>query len=392
MGLAGWISTLFGGTARQRAPDVATAINDFGFDLLRRTSESGGPNTVVSPYSVATLLAMTGNGAKGRTAAQMRRVLHSDAIGPEEAERQWTRLNAAIASRSAEQALSVASAMWAQEGLGLDPGFVAASHALFGAEVNSVDFNSTDMASVVNRWAADKTCGLIPKIVQEVDPRSLLLLINAVYFKGLWETPFIPNLTRDAAFTLPDGPVVEVAMMNRVDESIQRIETRSFVMVRLPYKGSDSAMYLVLPNAKLGLARLLHTLTGQAFIGAARLAAKTRPGEFLALQLPRLDLTWGSDNLADALSAMGMPAAFDSSKADFGGIAQRRPLFISRFVHNSRIKVGELGTEATAVSYVDMYWGMPLSVAFNRPFLFGIVDEKSGAILFLGAVNDPRVQ
>lgn len=378
--------------ASQPVTDVATAIDDFGFDLLRRTSESGRPNTVVSPYSVATLLTMTGNGAKGETAAQIRRVLHRDAISPEEAERQWTRLNAAIASRSAEQTLSVANAMWAREGLGLLPGFVAASRAVFGAEVNSVDFDSTDMASVVNRWAADKTRGLIPEIVQQVDPRSLLLLTNAVYFKGLWETPFRLNGTMDAAFMIPDGSIVEVSMMSRADDSIQCIETRSFVMVRLPYRGSDSAMYLVLPNEELGLAGLLRTLTGQEFIETARLAARTPPRKFLILELPRLDLAWGSDDVADALSAMGMPAAFDGSEADFGGIAQRKPLFISKFVHKTRITVDELGTEAAAASYEMMVMGFPPRVVFDRPFLFGIVDEKSGAVLFLGVVNDPRAK
>jgi serpin B len=76
-------------------------------------------------------------------------------------------------------------------------------------------------------------------------------------------------------------------------------------------------------------------------------------------------------------------------KADFGGIARRRPLFISHFVHRTRIKVGELGTEAAAVSYEMLFMGLPPSVVFDRPFLFGIVDEKSGAVLFLGVVNDP---
>jgi serpin B len=149
-------------------------------------------------------------------------------------------------------------------------------------------------------------------------------------------------------------------------------------------------MYLVLPNEEVGLASLLRTLTGQEFIGTARFAARTRPEKTMILGLPRLDLAWNSDDLAAALSAMGMPTAFDSSKADFGGIARRRPLFISRFVHKTRIKVGELGTEAAVASYMDIFLGFPPRVVFDRPYLFGIVDEQSGAVLFLGVVNDPR--
>ena len=375
--------------ATQPTTDVATAIGDLGLNLLRRTSESGRPNVVVSPYSVAALLAMTANGANGETGAEMRRVLYGNSIGPEEAGRQWVGLSAAIGSRS-QPSLSIASAIWVRKNLGLLPGFAASIRAKFGCEICSADFDSIDAAAAVNRWAADRTRGLIDDIVQHVSPESRLLLVNAVRFQGMWKVPFRSDGTQAATFTLPDGSGVEVSMMSREDNSIQCIRTRSFFMVRLPYKGSDNAMYVVLPNRELGLAGLLSTLTGQDFIGSVRFTAKTPPREFLILGLPRLDLAWGSDDLAEALSAMGMPSAFEPSKADFGAIAKEKPLFISRFLHRTRIKVGELGTEAAAASYEMLAMGFPPRLVFDRPFVFGIVDEKSGAVLFLGAVNDPR--
>src|SRR5580765_4944499 len=261
--------------ATQPTTDVATAIGDLGFNLLRQTSKSGRPNVVVSPYSVAALLAMTADGANGETGAEMRRVLYGHSIRPGEAGRQWVGLNAAIARRSARQSLSIASAIWVRKNLGLHPGFVASIRAKFGCEICSADFDSSDAAGLVNRWVADKTRGLIDEIVQHVSPESRLLLVNAVHFQGLWKVPFRSNGTEAATFTLPDGSGVEVSMMSREDNSIQCIRTRSFFMVRLPYKGSDSAMYVVLPNRDLGLEGLLGTLTGQDFIGSARFTAKT---------------------------------------------------------------------------------------------------------------------
>lgn len=310
---------------------------------------------------------------------------------PGEAHRQWSHLTPGMATRSAEQTLRVASAIWAQEDLEVHAGFVADSRTAFAGDIHSLDFGSPEAASTINRWAAEQTRGVIPSIVQEVDPRSLLLLTNAVYFQAPWETPFRGDGTHDAAFGWPDGSEVPVSMMSREDHGLQCVETPSFVMVRLPYQGSQTSMYLALPNQEVGLEGLLRVLTGKAFVATAKFAAETLP-RFVVLRVPRLDLTWDRRDLADVLSAMGMPAAFDASRADFSGIAQRRPLFIGQFAQKTRIRVGELGTEAAAVSYEMMVMGFPPAVVFNRPFLFGVLDEPSGAVLFLGVVHDPQAR
>lgn len=369
---------------------IGRAINDFAFDLLRHTSGSSGPNTVISPYSVASIIALTSCGARGATGAEMRQVLHVDDMTVAAIEEHWAELNNDLAKRSPDQKLSVANAGWARKGLRLRPEFVASARDAFGAEITTVDFASQDVASLVNHWVAAQTDSLITKIVEHVNSTAVLLLANAVYFKGLWERPFRVGGTFDGDFELPDGTIVKVPIMSRGDNSIRAYETSSFVMVRLPYKGSDSSMYLILPDQKMGLSKLEETMNGEQFLAAARTTAELPPRKNTVLGLPRLDLSWGQENMVDILRAMGISSAFDPGAADLGGIADPGPMWISQLAHATRVKVGELGTEAAAATFEMALRGVPSHIVFNRPFLFAIVDEQSGVILFLGGVTDPR--
>lgn len=372
--------------------NVTKAINDLGFNILRRTSDTK-TNTVISPYSISSILTLTSHGARGTTAEEMRQALGYDRLSETDVKRQWAELNNDLAERSPAQKLKTANAMWPRRGLNLKRDFKATGRTVYGAEIRPLDFGAGNpVITVVNSWFKKKTNGMIPRMVEEIDGNTVLLLTNAVYFKGKWEIPFEPDQTDKRPFTLPDGSRVKVPMMSRWDDSLQSIDTSSFAMVRLPYKGADSAMYLLLPNDENGLKDIERTLTGKEFLSAARDTAASDPHE-LMLGLPRLKLNWGKDDFQETLKAMGMRAAFDSSLADFDGIAEVDPLYISQFIHKTRVKVGELGTEAAAGSYIALCAGGPPPTAiFDRPFIFSIIDEKSGTILFLGEVNDPRAK
>jgi serine protease inhibitor len=379
-----------GGTSVKRG-ELAPGINDFGFELLRHASSSSSLNTTLSPFSVASGLALTAYGARGTTEAEMRHVLHADDMTRSMMQGEWAQLNTALAGRSPDQKLFVASAGWAREGLGLLSGFLKGARSAFGAEIATVDFRSQDFPTIVNDWVAAHTDGLIPKIIDEVDPLSILLLVNAVYFKGTWERPFRVGATIDRDFTLASGTTVKVPMMTRHGDSLQAFAADSFMMVRLPYKGYDSSMYLILPDQKVGLGELLKTMTGERFLAAARATANAPPRENALLWVPRLNLSWGG-SMKKVLGGMGMQSAFDGSTADFRGIADQRPVWISEIVHRAVVKVGELGTEAAAAEghLLGGSARIPEMISFNRPFLFAIVDEPSGVILFLSAVGDPR--
>ena len=382
--------------APQRSASASTtqltiAIDDFGFDLLDQSSRSfATTNTVVSPYSVASILALTADGARGATLSQLREALHLQAMSPRSVDAQWARLNSDVAHRNSLQKLEVANAIWGNRGVGLRAEFVRRASEGFDAQVGSVDFAARDMVSVVNDWVSTHTHGMIPKIVDRVDPSTAVILTDAVYFKGLWQDPFRVGGTSDGTFTLADGTEVTVPMMSRWDDSTQSIETSSFTMVRLPYKGSDSAMYVVLPQPRVGLARLQASITAGIFLKSVRTLRRSRPHENTILTLPRLNLTWGQSDMQKPLAALGIRDAFDQATAELTGIADVSPLWIGQFVHKTRITVGERGTEAAAATFDALLGGRPESVSIDRPFLFAIVDEKSDAVLFLGAVGDPR--
>jgi serpin B len=383
-----------------RAADAATssdplvgAIDDFGLALLHATSADSGVNVVVSPASVHAALSMTVNGATGETAEQMRKVLRTDSMSPAEADAQWASLLAGLASRSSDQTLEIADALFARKGVAFKKPFVQADRDSFGAQISTLDFGKDDVAGIVNRWVSDNTHGMITKMVGQVPPNAILYLANAVYFKGDWQTPFKHEATGKQPFTRADGSKVTAEMMN-LAESLPYYENAQLQATSLPYKGGDAAYYVILPKPGVKLDAALTSLSGSGFRGM-RTGLDSADATEVVLGLPKLDTDFGI-SLRDALIGMGMPRAFDERSAQFSGMADLDyPIYIGDVIHKTKVKVDEQGTVAAAATVVAMETGAaapsfePKRIVCDRPYGFAIVDRRSGAMLFLGAVNDP---
>lgn len=368
---------------------LARAGNAFAMDLFGQFRQQEG-NLFFSPYSVSTALGMLHPGARGATAEQIGKVLHAPFGGE--------RLAGAYAALLSEQntidgeakpyVLRVANRIWAQQGLPIEPRYVAATRQYFGAPTEWLDFNRQpeEARTAVNAWIAERTERMIPEMLRqgEIDAETRLLLVNAIYFKGDWAKPFEKKHTEDRAFERKAGDRVTVPMMWK-HEDVSFCENAKVKVLRLPYKGATVAAYFILPAARHGLGAVEAGLN-QADFDAWRKSLRKKKASVL---LPRLKLRARAD-LIPPLGVLGMPDAFKLGRADFTGIVADGKLFLSRALHEAVLEMDEVGTRAAAATLFELK-EEEISAEFyaDQPYLLLLRDEVSGAILFMGRIADP---
>jgi len=375
---------------------IAHEANVFAFDLYRQLAATKG-NLFFSPSSIHTALAMTYAGARGQTAEQMARTLHypldGDSLHPAYAELLKTLSGVPKEGfRPPAYQLYIANALWGQEGFTFEPAFLAINEASYGAGVNTVDFKGDTDASreTINRWVENATNNKIKDLLAEgsVSADTRLVLTNAIYFKADWAEQFVKERTKDGDFHTSNGSTVKVPMMRDVKHG-RMLRTDTFQAATLPYRGGELSMTIFLPNDRDGLAAMEQQLTPN------NLGRWQEQFEHARIDwtLPRWTFT-SSFDLAGTLAAMGMPEAF-SNDADFTGMSTSEHLQISAVVHQAFVAVDETGTEAAAatavgVSATSFPTDVPVPFVVDHPFVFMIRHDKTGSILFMGRVENPK--
>jgi serine protease inhibitor len=364
------------------AVDAAIGMQAFAHRLLSEHPDlMGGPNAVVSPASIGTAFAMLRAGAEGETAEQIDEVFGFPAaeLGPA-----YNYLTDQWAPSDGEGApeLSVANSLFVQNGFALRQRFLDGLARDFGAGVRTVDF-AGDAADVINAWVKEQTRDRIDKLFEELPPQTKLVLANAIYLKAKWVTPFLSESTRDAAFRRASGGPVQVPFMHQT-ASLEYARGAGWSAVRLPYKGDELSMWVLLPDGSEDPVSLLDP---DLLAEATRSATSKR----VELALPKWDFQTDAP-LTEVLPAMGMPRAF-SDAAQFYGIATTG-LKIDQVMHRADITVDEKGTEAAAVTGIAMVESaVPIdtTVAFDadHPFAFVVLHDATRAPLFEGVVGDP---
>ncbi len=374
---------------------IAEAVNAFAFDLYGEV-RGGEGNLFLSPYSISSALAMTYAGARGRTADEMARTLKFPADWLAQADRihaAFAHLNADLNAEGKPYELTVANALWGQKGYGFLKDFLGLTERHYGAGLHEVDFtrNTEGARKTINAWVEKKTRDKIKDLIPTggVQPLTRLVLTNAIYFNGTWMHQFEKKHTQDADFFVTPAEKVTVPMMYQ-SEHFRHADCGTFQMLEMPYKGRELAMVVLLPKQKGGLAALEASLSAEML--AERIAALKH--ERVRVYLPRFTMTWRV-LLAGVLKKMGMALAFSAAQADFTAMnGGKEPLWIDEVIHKAFVDVNEEGTEAAAATAVMMLGtGMPRRpVVFraDHPFLFLIRDTRSGAILFLGRVVNPK--
>ena len=367
--------------------------NEFAFSLYQKIAGAEpnlGKNVFFSPYSISTALGMTYAGARGETAQQMSAALRFDAE-QETLHQSFRDLATRLDGTGKPYQLKIANALWGQRNYPFEAKFLSLIGEFYAGGFQTLDFSQAPEPSrvAINHWVERQTADKIRNLLQqgEITSMTRLVLTNAIYFKGEWETPFEKNQTHPAPFKVSPGNSVEVPMMVRTGQ-LPYTETDTLQAVELPYDGKDLAMVLLLPKDDLG--SLEQNLSRQQ-VGI--LLTQLQPTR-LSLFLPRFkfDARYALQN-KDYLPALGMVAAFDSQKADFSGLTGHKGLYISGVFHKAFIDVNESGTEAAAVTavVVGLKSMPPPATVFraDHPFLFLIHHKPTGSILFMGRVANP---
>ena len=404
LGVFGMVAVLFMGSgctkARMAKPDQAVLdafdmtlvekTNDFGFNLYKNLAREN-ENIMISPVSVSLAMAMVYNGANGATREDMARALNVQGLELDRLNKNNLALLYYLTSADPELTVNIANSIWMLEDFKFSEAFVATVKNDYQAEAKKLDFADPKSADVINKWVNDKTRGTIDQIVTPpIDSQTIMFLINAVYFKGSWTSPFETELTSEQAFNLVDGQTVTVPTMYQ-SGSFDYLKSSGFQALRLPY-GEDEqmAMVLFLPDQNTSLSEFQNQLNQDNWSNwQAHFEAKAG-----TLMLPKFTMEY-EKSLNRVLAEQGMGIAFEPGKADFSGLAAAAAddIYISNVKHKTFIEVDETGTEAAAVTSVEVgTTSMPaydFELNFDRPFFYAIEDSETGAIVFMGAVLDP---
>jgi len=370
---------------------AAQGVNAFASDLYAKLALRRG-NTFFSPASISAALGMTYAGARGSTAEEMASTLHFPK-GQQPSHSTLGSLLGGLDGREQKRGyqLSIANALWAQQGHSFLPEFLEVTKQRYRAGLNEVDFagDAENVRHTINAWVEKQTQEKIKDLLPRgsVDSSSRLVLTNAIYFKGDWTSPFQKRLTSAGPFQVSKEKNVNLPLMNQTG-TFGYLDGRSFQALEMPYQGNELAMVVLLPKEIDGLDTFEKQLTSKQL---ADWLGKFQPRE-VNVTLPKFKVT-SEFSLKETLSALGMPLAF-SPQADFSGMDGKRDFILSDVFHKAYVDVNEAGTEAAAATGAVMALARsvqrPVVFRADHPFVFLIRDRKSGAILFMGRLEDPK--
>jgi serine protease inhibitor len=365
------------------AGKLVAANNDLGFELLSQLVDRDlGKNVLLSSFSVALALAMVYNGAEGKTKQAMAQVLGLTGLSLQEVNQANAALMAMQVGLDPSVQLAIANSIWTRPGIEPSPDFARRIGDCYSGEMINLDFSDPGAADVINKWVADKTNEKIKELVTWGDVKlAILVLINAIYFKGIWTTQFDEEKTEERAFTLLDGSRKRHPMMSQSGH-YDYYENELFQAVSLPYGERRVSMVVFLPRPTTSMDEFLQALTlenWQEWMSGFR-------GMEGDVVLPRFKVEYGA-NLLPNLVALGDK---EFVGADFLGMGAG-PLVISKVIHQTFVEVNEEGTEAAAATAViTLRSPAPrFSMVVDRPFFCAIRDGETGMLLFMGVVLDP---
>ena len=364
--------------------DLSLANNYFGLNLMRKISLSDG-NIFISPTSISAALTLAANGAEGETLTEMLQVLGLDKIGLEQANLDYQQKMEQFNVSTDDLQISLANSIWTTGNNSFLPQYSDLADKYFSAKAAK----ATSVKDI-NGWVAGKTHDKIQNILDDLD--SDLYLVNAIYFKSNWQSPFEEADTKEENFQTATSQV-QVEMMNKTQD-LDYYSDSTLQAVKLPYhKDSDGvgySMMVILPAKSSSLADLVSDLDYQRYQKITRALSES----LVELKLPKFEMDYKAD-LIEKLRLMGMQLAFNGDKGGFTKMSSS-PQVINKVIHQSYVKVDEQGTEAAAATVVGMdTFGAitepPKTVQMyvDRPFFFAIQNDETGEILFSGAIQNP---
>jgi serine protease inhibitor len=369
--------------------ELVNANLQFGLKLFSNIAKSNGDSNVfVSPTSIAIALSMLYNGASGTTKQEMTSAMSLSGLDIKTLNEANQSLRESLQNPDPNISIAIANSLWSREGFSFRHQFLRVTRQFYDAQVTSLDFASSDAVEIVNQWVDEHTQGKITRIVERFDPNDVLLLINAIHFKGSWTEPFDEKLTTQQPFYLTNGTSKQHPLMSR-QGSYRYYENQQFQAVRLPYGKNQVSMYIFLPRKDSNLNSFLGQLNSQNW-NQWLSQFKERKG---LVKIPRFQLQYEIE-LQNALAALGMKAMFNEAQADFTNLTSEK-VKVDSVKHKTFVEVNEEGTEAAGVTSIGIQVTSAPSptesftMIVDRPFLCAIRDDRTGTILFMGKIVNP---
>ncbi|MCD6434442.1 MAG: serpin family protein [Candidatus Diapherotrites archaeon] len=376
------------GWTEEGLKSVLNANNEFAFDLYNKLSKEVNGNLVYSPYSIFSALTIVYEGAKGKTASEMRTTLHLPAALTLRGN--FGKLYNIINKTSNGCELRTGNALWIQKDYPILDSYKNVVEKYYGAKSANLDFiNETERSRrIINSFIEEQTNGRIKELIPPdyLTEWTRMVITNAVYFSGEWKWQFEPKNTRKMDFRTSDGKIARVEMMRMNPEDVEfyYADLHNLQLLELPYANEKISMWIILPKNDLSE---IEPITLEKFQEWKKAAKKT---ELADIYIPKFEFTTKQE-LKDVLQNLGIREAF-SEDADFSGITDKKELFIDFVIHQAYINVHEKGTEAAAATAVGMkLTAVPVFNVFkaDHPFVFIIQERETGVILFVGKVVNP---
>ncbi len=367
--------------------DMVSSDNQFGIEIFKRMLNADqGKNLMISPLSISQALLMTYNGADGDTKRAFEETLFLNDLTIDEVNQSAQELVEALLEVDPSVIIDIANSIWYRDEYTIKPEFIQVNEDYYNAEVQQLVFND-EAVDIINAWVKDKTNDKIEEIIDSIDPMTLMFLINAVYFKGNWKYQFEESNTVNNEFTLSNGNKITVPFMHQ-SITAKVMGHDDFTILDLLYGRGNFSMFIILPDEDKTIDDVLELWNNDTY--NQWLTDFTEVDELIVV-IPKFKFAY-EKTLNEVLMDMGLALAFDSGQADFSNIIENMQLYISKVKHKTFIEVNEKGTEAAAVTSVEIgYTSVTPSSLFiaDRPFLFVIREKYTNSILFMGRVEDP---
>ena len=356
--------------------------NEFAWKFFKEVSKGEQEDVFVSPLSVTYALGMLANGAVGDTQKEILEGLEFRSGKVDDINSLCHQLMIESPKLDKSTKVSMANAVVANKNKPLQPDFKNVVEKQYQALVTNQDFSSPATLSFINQWASDHTQGMVPKILERINPDGVSYLLNALYFKGIWYRQFDKKRTQQESFTQADGKKLSVKMMHQ-KERFLAAENDNYQTVVLPYGNGSYEMVVLLPREGKDLSSLLQTMDAKK----CKDNLKNTYSSEVDLKLPRFTSAYTRE-LNDVLKLLGMNAMFDPSKANLTKMSAVSS-FVSMVLQKAKIEVDEEGSKAAAVTVIEtaptaVAPSKPILFHANRPFMYAIVEHSTGTIFFMG--------
>lgn len=365
----------------EKQHDVINKNNEFALRLFDKIS--GQSSQVVSPMSVAYLMGMLANGADGNTQQEILKAIGCEGVSVDDLNETYKAILSTAGKLDKQTKVEIANFIAVNKNFSVKENFSKKVGDSYQAEIESLDFTSGKTTKHINGWCKEKTQGVIPQIIDRVDPQAVSYLMNAIFFNGTWQSKFDARNTKEENFRGYTRNIQKVQMMRQV-KKFYYSENDTFKAIDLPYGNGTYRMMVLLPNEGKSIQDMMKGLDAEKITNLGNNMEEC----MVNLKLPKFTIEQELP-LNDIISGLGAPSMFNPNEANFTHFANGS-FFVSKMLQKAKIEVSERGTKAAAVTAAVMLTSMaPMEIRnvefhADHPFVYMIQDTQSGGILFMG--------